>query len=169
MPRDSQRAKVYESERAADLVNNRLETTREIQAWVDSITRSRWWKSKTNIIHIYVWSGKGCRNALSGWDLRCKRARPFIKMPPWSRSKATILHELVHHLISDSCAAHGREFCNVYLKAIRRWLGYDEWRKLHHEFHNLKVKHHKAPCLGRERRLQLSLAAKERFGKENND
>lgn len=142
MPHDSQRSRMFEAENSAGLESARLETVAEMQIFVDRITESRWWKTRTRKKFIKVMPGRGCRNALatySRWGL------PIIKMPKWSRSEYVILHELAHHLTPSEYAAHGKEFCKNHLAMIKRWLGHEQWKRLHNAFHNFNVKHHKRP------------------------
>lgn len=128
--RDSQKSKVY---RAEGLVkkpdaNERLETVEEIQAWINSITRKRWWRTyrlpsaekashrKYSIPYksIEVRDGRARRNASGGFGV--------IKMPRWSRTKLIILHE-VAHAIQTERPSHGRQFARIYLDLVSRFIG----------------------------------------------
>lgn len=162
MPRDSQRQKVYNAERVLDHSPSTLEHDRRerlsptvyrtyasqetCQAFVDRVVRSRFWGSmlaKTTRSwlngpprKVTVGPGKGHRKA-TAYGLS------HIELPIWARKDWVILHELAHCLTDAMyarTAPHGREFCSVYLKLVKRFLG-DEWaEKLKESFREHRVK-----------------------------
>jgi putative metallohydrolase (TIGR04338 family) len=145
MPRDFQASKV---QRAESHVNEgeRLETVSEMQAWIDKIISSRWWKNRSEIDYIRVMPGRGCRNALATQSIMKGRWVHTIKMPIWSRSQLVILHEICHHLTDPNgnwemtVAPHGREFCSSLVALVKRWMGNETAKKLREAYRNNRVK-----------------------------
>lgn len=144
-PRDSQRSRVYKAQGHVGH-GNRLETTAEIQSWVDKITSSRWWRSRYPWIkRVKILPGRGCRKALAinGVYLE-ERKQGFdavIKLPKWARTPLTILHELTHIAIEPARdGAHGREFCRNYLTMVERWMGQETCQELRKAFRSNRVK-----------------------------
>jgi putative metallohydrolase (TIGR04338 family) len=121
-PRDSQRSRVYTSDYALHEITPRLETIAEINAFVAAVL------NKAPIQRRY---GDHLKGTITVHDGRGRRAacggRDYIKMPAWSRSQALVLHEVAHVIIQrrhgDRVAAHGREFCAVYLDLVRFGIG----------------------------------------------
>jgi len=146
MKRDSQRSKVYRAEDTVTVPEalERLETVEEMQAWVDKIVRTRWWRvyklpSASKAKHragrlisygkITVKDGRARRSA-SGW-------RGSIKMPKWSRTKLIVLHEVAHAIQTES-PSHGRQYARIYLDLVTRFIGPEAGRQLKAAY----VKHH---------------------------
>lgn len=130
--RDSQRSKVYAAEKALPgyLTERRLETVPELQAYVDEVTRSEWFRwrfprlgsarAMGGLVPVLVLDGRGRRSA-------CASGRT-ISMPCFARSRMVVLHELAHVCIlfdpsvrPGSYAAHGWEFCAIYLELVRQF------------------------------------------------
>lgn len=151
--RDSQRSKVYKAERACGYFHTRrIEVVSDIQAWLDKITGSAWYK-KYKLVrtdgenrglpfgkysqpyfrnpNIKVLDGRGRRSACAtnGW----------MKLPKWSRTKLIILHEMAH-AIQIERPGHGRQFCMIYLDLVKRWIGIECYRALRASFRKHKVK-----------------------------
>jgi len=147
-PRDSQRSKVYRSERHLSdhmkRYGGRLETVPEMQAWIDEINRSRWLKGYIKrhphgIAYrpITVTDGRARRRACA--ELYVKRA--YVKVPRWCRSKLVLLHEMAHVYTPVYVAWHGPEFCACYLDFVGRWLGREAKAELKAAFIKCSVKH----------------------------
>jgi len=100
----------------------RMERVPDIQAWVDKILESHQWKTHfTNVIYankVEVKDGRGRRRAGGGmWE---------ISLPKWARDKVVALHELTHSAVARKhprAAAHGHEFCKIFLMLVKRWIG----------------------------------------------
>lgn len=158
-PRDSQRKKVYDSEQAHSLWTwdaHQYESVQQVQSWVDSICKSRWFINRfprhaidKKRIAVYgrradgikVLDGRGRRGA-------CGSTRGFVKLPVWSRSDLVILHEIAHVVTSRYTtnnrklpAHHGRDFCANYLALVRRFLGKEAGDELKACFKKHKVKY----------------------------
>ena len=129
--RDTQRQRVYDSERLAALrmrdagvCNKMIEDIADVERRVKDIVSSKFWKEnypKATIVMVN--DGRGRRAAC--W----KSNRRTIYMPKWSRSELIILHELAHAahdgLIDHDWteAAHGWRFCDIYLSLVSRFMG----------------------------------------------
>jgi hypothetical protein len=147
--RDSQRQKVYNSERQVNAYlreSDLLVTVTEIQVFVNSIITSSWLRkhfSRLPILlsnNIEVRPGKGRRNAAgASWA---------IWMPLWSRYKIIILHELSHSLCANmgfskyktDFAPHGWQFCGVLLALVKKYLGEDDFLDLKDKFKKNRVR-----------------------------
>lgn len=140
--RDSQRGKVYKSDHALDTYG-RLETVPEIEAFVAKLWKSERFKKRfpreIGCSPPSVRDGRGRRRASGG---RCQ-----IRMPRWSRTKGIICHELAHtvHIRSGKgqpwCAAHGWEFCLIYLQIVYILMGWDAHDALKAAFKANRVKY----------------------------
>ena len=158
-PRDSQRSKVYKAEQGHSLWFDEalFDSVGEVQEWVDSICRSRWFKNRfrrhaidpksvmrygRSADGIKVLDGRGRRRANGS-------TRGFIKLPIWTRSDMHILHEIAHVVTSPRVAAHGREFCANYLALVRQFMGREEAIELKTCFKKHRVKYTRPAKTGR--------------------
>jgi len=150
-PRDSQRSKVYKAETAHSLWFDEalFDSVGDVQRWVDSICKSRWFKNRfpryaldpkslmkygRSADGIKVLDGRGRRRA-------CGLRRGFIKLPIWTRTDLHILHEIAHVVTTTKVASHGREFCANYLALVRQFMGKEEANELRECFKRHKVKY----------------------------
>lgn len=148
--RDSQRARVYKAERAAgfDAMGQEFQTVEECQKFVNKVTGSAFWRtvyagptglflSEGKVLvqgrNVVVKDGRGSPHGRAG--------RYEIDLPRWSRNRWVILHELAHvarPTAREGAAAHGREFCSIYLKLVKRFIGEAQAIALRQQF----VAHH---------------------------
>ena len=147
-PRDSQRSRVF----AAEIENHGIEMQNppawlkeasQCQAWVDTITRSRWWRARSPIGQVKVFDGRGTSIARGGHFGNCGKKNGWgVNLPKWARSEMVILHELAHVLTHSQCIApwHGRRFCRNYLALVGRWMNRDNARRLRACFKKHRVK-----------------------------
>ncbi|OFW67290.1 MAG: hypothetical protein A2Z12_06170 [Actinobacteria bacterium RBG_16_68_21] len=120
-PRDSQRIRVYRAHWALDdhLKAKSLGSVDEVQAFVDSVVQSRWWRERVGgRARIRVGDGRGRRSAGSiGGEIRIPRA---------SRTVPTVLHELAHEAVRDpSTAIHGPEYAAAFLQLVEGFIGHE--------------------------------------------
>jgi len=118
-PRDSQRIRVYRAHWALDdrLKAKSMGSVDEVQAFVDEVVRSAWWRSRTGSRkRIRVGDGRGRRSAGSvGGEIRIPRA---------ARTVPTILHELAHEWVRDpTTAIHGPEYAGAFLQLVEEFIG----------------------------------------------
>jgi putative metallohydrolase (TIGR04338 family) len=158
--RDSQRSKVYNAERLAFSIqkfyNNTGMSTKDIEDFIHKMittpslvrryhnefyskydqdkpmNEKRPWK-------IHVKAGQGVRYARGG--------RYGIIIPGWARNYYVICHELAHTISirkyeeTKSIAAHGWEFCEIYLNLVRFMINIDDHNKLKASFKEHKIKY----------------------------
>lgn len=145
-PRDNQRQKVYNSERAVEgfYSNGRLETVGEIEDFLNKIHRSRWFKGflrkqspMMSIRKYYVQDGRGTRK---GFACRWINGNAMLNLPRWSRSTMIILHEMAHTVTPYQYAWHGPEFCANYLALVKRWIDAETQAALKQSFKDHRVK-----------------------------
>lgn len=167
--RDSQKTKVYHAEyvllKEGMAGRERLATVEEMQAWVDKITASAWWRKRyPRVTKITVQPGAGQRRALAF------PYRRIISMPKWSRTKGIILHEITHLVVPTHLAAHGWEYCAEYLAIVKHFLGKADHDALKAAFDSERVRYRKprkrAPLTPEQKavlveRLAVARAAKE--------
>lgn len=128
--RDSQRSRVYNAELHGPQIGEG--TTREVQAFVDSITGSTWWRARCRIRSVQVKDGRGRSSACAGYD--------FIKLPRWARNYGTTIHELAHILNHHPSPPHGPGFTGAYLALTKRFLGEEQYREQRQRFRDRRVK-----------------------------
>ena len=111
-PRDSQRARLY---RAEDEVGpgRRLPTVEVLQAYVDDLRGTDWFRSRWGAPSLEVRPGYGHRRATADRE-------GVLQMPRWARTEAVLLHEVAHCLTPVTFAAHGPEYAGVLLSLVRR-------------------------------------------------
>lgn len=128
-PRDNQRSRVYEWERAAaknidgrDFYSGEFETLEECEAFMNPIWRSERGrvglaKSKTPELSRNLWGQRSASASSSN----------VIKLPKWARSRWVILHEMAHRL-TPADEAHGPRFVGVLIGLVCRHMDYDAGR-----------------------------------------
>lgn len=138
MPRDGQRQRLYRSERAVPH-GDRFTSVAHCQAYVEDRLRSPWWRNSCpDIPSVTVTDGRSRRHA------GAVRSRRIIKLPRWSRTELTILHELAHIATPEGCAAHGPEYARTYLELVRRFMGREAGAELRKAFQSHRVKVHES-------------------------
>ncbi len=148
--RDSQRSKLYAAERLAwgrcgdpyigNPKHGHTVPLKDVQDWVDMITRSRFWKTYkvprieargrgsyylTQINRypkILVKDGRARRNAYGS-------PTGYINLPLWARTYWVTLHEIAH-VIQTEHPAHGRQYARIYLDLVRRFIDPEAAKKL---------------------------------------
>lgn len=111
-PRDSQRARLY---RAEDEVGagRRLPAVDVLQAYVDDLGATEWFRSRWGARAFDVRPGHGHRRATADGN-------GVLQMPRWARTELVLLHEVAHCLTPTTFAAHGPEYAGVLLSLVRR-------------------------------------------------
>jgi len=116
------------------LGGQRIETVPEIQAYVDKLTNSAWFKRRwpnTSYRGIVVKDGRRARRASGGFGC--------ISFPRWSRVEWVILHELAHCLAGQRGGWHGQPFCKVYIELVTHQLGKESGDALKRELRARRV------------------------------
>ncbi len=117
--RDNQRQRLYNAETAlaGSAHGRRMETVPELQAYVDAIMASRWFKARWGAWGgIRVKDGRGRRSA-------CAMGQHEVRMPCWSRNEMVLLHEVAHCLAPVMKANHGPEYAGIFLALVRQYMG----------------------------------------------
>ena len=144
--RDTQRSKVYAAERAAfeNLPIEKFESVKDVERFLKYIwklkrVQNEWFSSVVGVNPPRVGDGRGCRRALAcgAWE---------IKLPKWARQDWVAVHELAHIIHHRSGnwrkteAAHGWQFCAIYLKLVLYVLGREKHDALKAAFKAHKVR-----------------------------
>lgn len=123
--RDSQRAKVYRSDRSligwtkltTPLGSDPLMTLPEVTKLVNKVADSAYVIKKYGIHHsMDVMDGRGRRSAFGS-------PSGVVGFPKWSRSPGIVMHEMAHVYTPRRAAAHGWQFCAIYLDLVRHFMG----------------------------------------------
>lgn len=114
-PRDSQRARLYRAEGEVD-AGRRLPTVVRMQAWVDGLVATDWFRARWGDRAFEVRPGFGHRRATAD-------QHGVLQMPKWARTELVLLHEVAHCLTPPTCAAHGSEYAGILVALARRGMG----------------------------------------------
>ena len=158
--RDTQRSRVYAAERSAwrwlDTPSSELLTIEQCQALVDKVLASKWlasqddMKMQVSLVRrlggVVVFAGTGNNATVEdrwgtsyGWYHR-KMDTPSISLNRQGRQKSIVLHELAHILQPSGSAGHGWQFCSIYLRLVRHFIGNEAHDRLKAEFKACKVR-----------------------------
>lgn len=167
---DSKRSKLYRSEDILDGFSKRkFETIPECEKYLKSIVKSQWFKKHFPSIptDVQIHDGGGMRSAQGGGARYMGVV--WMALPKWARKDWVIIHELCHTVTDVDDAAHGREYCQNYLKLIQHYLGREAARALKVEFRKNKVWYKpKRKPMTTEQRLK-AIARIQRFQKKKGD
>ncbi len=114
-PRDNQRARLYRAEHEVD-PGRRLPTVPVLQAYVDALAATEWFRTRWPDRSFEVRPGYGHRRATADAD-------GVLQMPKWARSELVVLHEVAHCVTPWTFASHGPEYAGVLLCLVRRAIG----------------------------------------------
>lgn len=135
--RDTQRSRVYSAESAlvSSPNNKRYPTLLEIEKYLSRVTQTKWFQKRFRSIDITLADGRGCRWA------RCWNGAVTTRLvlPKWARSTYVILHELSHGVQPRPSAAHGPEFCGVFLALVRKFMSKEDAALLEKRFRERRV------------------------------
>lgn len=121
--RDSQRARVYRADRLLEARSTKLPQVKDVErfvkhAWGLKRLRDAYPKA-LGMSPPRVKDGRGCRNASGGYS--------SITIPLWARNAGVVCHELAHTILirekGHKPAAHGWEFCAIFLDLVLYTLG----------------------------------------------
>lgn len=122
--RDTQRGKVYKSERVLDAHNTEsMESLEDVERYCRKVLESVWVRKKFNHYadDIKLADGRGRRSACAFSARGSKTWR--MAFPKWARKQWVVLHEISHCVTSYGVAAHGWQFAGNYLLLIRHYMG----------------------------------------------
>ena len=143
--RDNQKSKVYAAEQSMrDDSPYLFRSMDKMQAFVDKVTASDFWRARTDKQYVEVVLGRRdsgkARAYIDGgkWHSQVKK-HPFITLPPnWANNRMVVIHELAH-ILGDHYD-HGEGFCADYIELVRRFESNTKARKLTEAFAEAGVK-----------------------------
>ena len=139
--RDSQRSRVYKSDKALVAIAKPLATMPEVERFVKRVFGMK------RVADAFP------RSRLPGWlpEVRDGRGRrkaggcaSYITMPLWSRNEAIVLHELAHTICQrehNNSTGHGWEYCAIYLTLVLHAMGRDAHDVLKAAFKENRVRY----------------------------
>jgi len=137
--RDSQRKKVYLAEREAfdflGLASCTPLEKPEIEKIVKAVVRTK--KRKFGYLYQVTVAYPKNRNRATCWFRGPREIR--ISLPPWSRNKLFLCHELAHFLSGPQIGHHGK-FVSNYIQLVRRFMGPETAKLLKTSFKKFRVK-----------------------------
>lgn len=128
-------------------------TLPEIEAYVWKLVKSAWFQRRWSIPALpQIEDGRGSRRARGGMSR--------LQFPRWSRYEMVVLHELAHFVTIRTyghygAAAHGREYCAIYLELVEHMMGTGAAADLRDAFKAHGVKYKPKRELSPERREAL--------------
>lgn len=148
--RDSQRSRVYASDKALIAISKPLPTVADIERYITSImsmkrVQDEYPKAFRGWDAPRVRDGRGHRSA--------RGCEAGITMPTWCRNEAIVIHEIAHTIARrvygvHSIAGHGWEFCAIYLQLTLYAMGREAHDVLKAAFKANRVRF-RAPRKGR--------------------
>jgi hypothetical protein len=154
-PRDTQRSRVYEADRAIATWTQEI-SNNELQAFVDNALDKRAIRARWGARKVYVELGRG------GAHANYNR----ISLGVQTRNPHIICHELAHSLTSNKYAAHGPEYCGVYLFIANVIIGPEFAKQLRAAFKAKKVKVNRKGIPPIAERVTESRSAVERLARQ---
>ena len=156
--RDSQKSRVYRSEKELMHSGKSFDTIEDIRKYVTKLISQKWFKKHFINTFINVRSG-GSRWAVA--DLYGIRI-PDLK---WSKREMVVLHEIAHCVTRavsthDKEAGHGILYCKNYLKLVQHQVGKDVSEHLKKNFKEYGVKYCAKKNLSESQRTALKERAK---------
>jgi putative metallohydrolase (TIGR04338 family) len=120
-PRDSQRQRVYNAERALLPLAAPLREVRDVERYIkkNMARKAILRRYPRASLSVNVRDGRGTRSALA-------YGTHTISLPLWARNEAIALHEMAHIVTNRHFrgqAGHGWEFCAVMLDLVRFCMG----------------------------------------------
>jgi putative metallohydrolase (TIGR04338 family) len=139
--RDTQRKRVYASDHALVEVAGPLPTVKDMERYVKRLLGMKRVQAAfpKAYLHLYlpeVKDGRG-RTKAGGCST-------YITMPLWSRNEAIVVHELAHTVTQRTyghkVAAHGWQFCSIYLTLTLHAMGREAHNVLKTAFKRNRVR-----------------------------
>jgi putative metallohydrolase (TIGR04338 family) len=158
--RDSQRQKIYDAEHASS-PGKAFPTVEECQAYVDRVLKRKRLQRKYSVPRtIVVHPGHGRRIACATTIY----GRRVIKLPRWSRTELTILHEIAHHIADNDGRSwsHNWKFAAVLLTLVREMMGAEAEQALRGQYRTRRVRYTE-PRAKRELTGEQRVAAADRL------
>lgn len=120
MAKDMQRSKVYDAEAAILGPKPLLVPHNDLQAFVDSITRSRWWGSREperRSLNVQTVTRFTCGHTLGTGRV----GHHIVELHTDRRTELQMLHALAHVLTINADPSHGYKFALAYLHLVKQY------------------------------------------------
>lgn len=163
--RDGQKSKLYKAEHEAfrGYVGRDVSTQAKYQARVDEITGSQWMRDATGVQDFKIRVRFSSR-IVNRATIFTRFGRIETGMQPAICNEWVLVHEL-SHLAHDYTtkwdhAAHGRQFADLYLAMVSRFLGVEWHDRLKASFRKHGVKYKRRKKISEETRAKLAARLK---------
>lgn len=140
-----QRYRLYEAEDASE-VGDLWTTAEGMQAWLDWVVRTKFWRENSSVRHIKIrYPVTGQMSGARKFTGEGERRVAEISFGPFSLCMLTALHEITHltkNLYSESFDQeqdHGRAFVTMELKVVKRYLSAEQAQILADKFAEMGV------------------------------
>lgn len=195
--RDSQRSKLYKAERAAQRQfphhGDDVSTPERYRAKVDAMMASEWMRNNfPRATHqpVVVKFRKGMGGAHAGYD------GITSGLSSWTMNMLILCHELGHTIVKREygstmyintddgtlhrtsaglrnynvhfIAGHGPEYADVYLRLVREFIGYEQWKLLRAEFDARRIRYVAPHEYRRAPELTLAYATRAQAARNSN-
>jgi putative metallohydrolase (TIGR04338 family) len=139
---------VYRAEDSIRQVGKKFTTIPEIEAYINKVRGSAWFKRRWPDVassRLRLKDGRGTRIAGGGYSRRTHTTT--LNFPVWSRVEAVVLHELAHACTYEQYgygnhAPHGWEFAATLLELVTHELGAESGQNLREAYKAKKVRFH---------------------------
>ena len=146
-PRDSQRAKLYKSERPLKRWHRPLfKNRRAIQSYAKRILKHKWFRERwPHVASVNVRKIRSDARA-HGWYSGGGVVSIQIPKTRWAMIEAVVLHEIAHGLTEyefgiSKTAWHGPEFAKIYVALVQHYMGREAARDLRRGYREHRVKY----------------------------
>lgn len=173
MPRDAQRQRLYNAERAALIPFENLLGRRGADMFVRRAARQGHVTSSHMGIRL-MW--EHTRGSTWASSINWEGGEAGIKIYPRENGLVedwVLAHELAHISLGrtlgrsvEELAPHGREYARTYIALVEALVGREAAKALRREFRARKVRWHRKRNLSDEQRARMVAAARERFGRK---
>jgi putative metallohydrolase (TIGR04338 family) len=115
-PRDNQGKRLYQAEDDSKCIGIRFETIEDARAYIASVFKRQWTRSRFGIRNIGVKKAGGGTSDATPW-------KSLIRLSPIHMYEEVALHEIAHIVQPPNTAWHGVEFAGILLTLIERFMG----------------------------------------------
>ena len=133
-PRDYQRSKVYKAEnKVLKPLKNTFKDHLEASRFIAKVISNKWFIDNFNIRKITMHHDRRLKVSARGGGLYKPHPSGKISIPNWACNDWVVLHEIAH-CCQTQPEAHGRQFCFIFLRLVRKFMGKYAAQALEREF-----------------------------------
>lgn len=126
--RDTQRSRVYACDKIIRPFSREpLDTVEQMEAYVSEVWSNYWLAKHYPAMHARMYDGPPKVHDGRGRSRRAGGNYRGVWMPRWARYETLLLHELAHtitqRVYGTHVAAHGWQYCSVYLTLMLHMRG----------------------------------------------